>query len=260
MKLSEIKKVVSTSSKTMKAAKTHLDQMQAALGNCTSWATLGGHEMNVIQAQAALNEQRESFAKVFPLAAFSIFLEGDKSAELANLVKEQTPSVHVDFSDILQDIINPVRQNCRTTLTFGSFELGILKAQASNWASFYLLMPPELQLPNEIYVGNDEGTALDETKMYNAICDVLSQLQPEYFKVLIQDLAIARAMSLEIDSSVVPVLVLNVSSQLRNKLESMLFEGRFLVHKTSKTPSEEEAISLLKQVKNVVNPKNNKEE
>lgn len=260
MKLSEIKNVVSTASKTMKAAKTHLDQMQAALDNCTNWATLGGHEMNVIHAQKALNEQREEFAKVFQLAAFSIFLEGDKSAELAELVQEQTPSVKVDFSDLLQDIINPIRQNCRTTMMFGSFELGIVKAQASNWASFYLLPPPDLQFQYEVYVGNEEGTALDETKMYNAVCDILSQLQPEYFKVLIQDLAVARAMSLDIDSSVVPVLVCNVSAQLRNRLESMLFEGRFLVHKTSKTPSEEEAVSLLKQVKTAVNSKNNQKE
>lgn len=223
---------------------------------------IGGFELLVKTSENAWLDAKVAFGEVFPKVAFTVFVTGSGGNELAAKIKEQTDAVAFDMEALLTDIMAPIQTQARASQHFGVYEFNVLQGQIRNWADSFRLNMPMMSLDTPIYVADEAGN-VDPLKVRNAAYYFLAQLPAEFFRRLVQDRVVREAADMAIDSSVVPVIITNTNEQMIEKLSGLLFEGRNIVVEASTSPTAEEAVAVLKQIKNIVSPtaakpKNNK--
>ena len=213
----------------------------------------GGFDAMLRQAEDAWIDAKIRFAEFFPRVAFSVFIKGPGSNTLASLIEEQTESVTFDFSSMLNEITAPIQTQARDSKCFDVVEYGILCAQIRGWCDNYRIFVPPPAFTQAVYVADESGN-VDPIKVRDAAYSYLAQLPSDFFKAIVQARLSSMAAELPIDSSVVPVIITNVNDEMADKLNGSLFEGRGMTIEADDNPTTEDAIAVLRQIRDTVAP------
>jgi hypothetical protein len=224
-----------------------------------------GMELAIKNAQDSLQSVYGEFAELFPKSAVSVFLSGAKSQQFAESFQKAMNSANVvtlDLNQLSSDLYDALLTQCKDSLHINSFEFNMIQGHVARWAENYALQMPELQFAGAVYVG-DDNAKLNPGKLYEELNKYLCQVPAQYFKYLVEERAVTRAIHTKITATTVPVLLYNATPDLATKLGPILFDGKsetFVVSDNYTNQDVETLVAQYKPTKTKTTKSNNSEE
>lgn len=202
-----------------------------------------GHTMMKNQAIQALPEVRKAYREALANNVFVFAPQGANSAQFAEFAKAEGNAMVVDGGEFYTNLAKRVQETMGPTKTFGITQFLTLQQELKIWArdNDVLLQP--------LNFGNDTitPTLADVTNMVREIVEKSNG--QSLIKTYIEDQVVTAAMNQEVDSKVVPVVILNADSH------SNYFRGKGLQVDTTTNVTEEFVNKTFKQALKILKGK-----
>lgn len=209
--------------------------------------TYPGHEMQRRQAQYELPNTTKNVFNEFKKIGFPVFVDGANLTEFVDSASKLTEVVYVNFSKIVEPVMEPVRASMGRNVEFSPSAFAIMVREVRQLgATLDLTSLPAIQYEGPEYVGDGKALAATVEKY------LTKNLGPEFLGALVEKAALTALLNSNLsgENSVVPVLVSNTPTNLQEQIGPKMFSGKFVTAEASNS-SQEAVTEVFKAIRNI---------
>lgn len=237
--MSDLKALIKELKETTKLAKADLSVVDPR--------TRPGHEMARNQAEAKLPELRKAYIDAFGQSVFVLLPTGKNAKTFGELAAQEGNAIVVDGSDFYKTLAARCQQTMGTSQMFGITQFITLRLHLSNWCRDNNVKMDDLSFTNDT-VTNSSDEVLSKVR------ELVEKTNGQrLLKTYIEGQVVEQALNQEVDSKVVPVVILNTSQDEQASLIGTLFRGKGLTVDTENQEVKEEFVNkTFKQVQKIL--------
>jgi len=237
--MSDLKTLIKELKETTNLAKTEL------LGSDPR--TRPGHEMARNQAMEKLPTLRKAYMDAFGQNVFVLLPTGKNANTFGELAVQEGGAIVVDGSEFYKNLAGRCLQTMGVHQTFGVTQFVTLRVQLHTWCRENNVRMEDLNFENDTVT---KGLSEIVKKVRELVEKTNGQ---RLLKTYIEGQVVEQALNQEVDSKVVPVVILNTSEDEQASLIGTLFRGKGLIVETDNQEIKEEFINkTFKQVAKIL--------
>lgn len=203
----------------------------------TDFKTRPGREMAKNQAALKINDLREEYKESLMKTVFTLFPIGKGSSKFSDLAKLEGGALVVDGEEFYTNLATRVQQTMGPSKTFGLTQFIVLSTALRNWG-----------VENEVDVMalNFSVDTITPTlrDVINTVRNLVEKTNGQSLvKTYVEGQVVTQALEQEVDSKVVPVVILNTTQDEQPSLIGSLFRGRGLTIDTETHEVTEEFVT-----------------
>jgi hypothetical protein len=206
-------------------------------------STRPGREMQKNQAALKVVELRKTYGDALKQSVFTLFPVGKNSSTFAQLATQVGGAVVVDGGEFYTNLGKRVQQTMGNSDNFGLTQFIVLNTALRSWG-----------VENKVDVMALNFSTDTVTPTLNDVIDTVRKLIEKdngqtLVKSYIEGQVITQALEQEVDSKVVPVVILNTTHNEQTSLIGSLFRGKGLTIETDNHEVNEDFVTkTFKQV------------
>lgn len=209
--------------------------------------TRPGHEMARNQAIEKLPALRKAYMDAFGQNVFVLLPTGKNAKTFGELAQQEGGAIVVDSSVFYKSLAARCQQTMGVHQTFGVTQFVTLRTQLHTWCRENNVRMEDLNFANDTITKTS-------AEVYNKVKELVEKTNGQrLLKTYIEGQVVEQALNQEVDSKVVPVVILNTSEDEQASLIGTLFRGKGLIVETDNVEVKEEFVNkTFKQVQKIL--------